>query len=133
MSTEYAERKTKEILIKVNGQAKLAEQAMRTLIQRDPAFLLSLVELYLSGIITHAIERARKPSGLKEPKPAAATSAKVLPKKPATAKAVTGNTMDSMMKAWAKSFEKDAPQANEPGKKVSANHLAAMHALIKKK
>lgn len=132
MTTEYAARKTREILAKANGQAKLAEQAMTTLLQRDHAFLLSLVQPYLSGIITHAIERARKPSGLKEPVAKTPAAPKAPAPRPAV-KPVSGGGMDAMMKAWAKSFDKDAAPAKADGKKVSADHLAAMQALIKKK
>lgn len=137
MSTEYARRITKEILSKVNGQGKLAEQAIRTLITRDPKFLQSLVEPYLDGIILHAIERARKP----QDRQTAASGTGAMPKvtrKPATAsqapaQKLSGKGMDGLMAAWAKSFEKDAPPAGRDSKKVSASHLAAIQALVKKK
>jgi len=132
MSTEYSDRKTREILTKVNGQAKLAEQAIQALIQRDPAFLQSLVEPYINGIILHAIERNRKPAGVKEPKVAPAMP-KTTTKRPAPAPQAVAKNLDSMMNAWAKSFEKDTPQPTPGGKKVSAKHLEAMQALIKKK
>ncbi len=134
MSTEYSDRKIKEILTKVNGQTKLAEQAIATLAQRDPQFLHSLVFPYLNGIVLHGIERARKGTGLKD------TPSQELPKRTMTPKApapkpapMSGNTMDNLMKAWAKGFEKDAPTAPPSTASVSKSHLAAMNALIKKK
>lgn len=130
MSTEYSDRKTREILSKVNGQAKLAEQAMRALCERDPLFLQNLVEPYLNGIIAHAIDRARKPTGLKEPKAAAP-----LPKKaaaPRQAKPLPSGGMGNLMQALAKSFEQNTPKDQPPaGKKVSQKHVDAMNALIK--
>jgi hypothetical protein len=130
MSTEYSDRKIREILSKTNGQGKLAEQAIAVLIQRDPGFLQDLVTPYLNGIILHAIERARKPTGLKEPKTTAP-----LPKKAATPKSappVSTNTMDNLMKAWAKGFEQDEPP--KPGaKKVSQSHIDVLKSMVKKK
>ncbi len=134
MSTEYADRITKEILAKVNGQNKLAEQAMLTLIKRDPQFLQSLVEPYLNGIILHAIERVKKPAS-RTSAPVAARSA-AMPKverKPAPApRDIPAKGLDGMMKVWAKSFDKDAPAPSADGKKVSANHIKALQAMIKK-
>lgn len=138
MSTEYSDRKIKEILARVNGQGKLAEQAIVTLVQRDPQFLLSLVHPYLSGIILHGIERARKQPAGAAPSPV--TRPQPLPKKTATAKAapkaVSGNTMDNLMKALAKGFDEqsDTPAAKgkTPGK-VSQSHLDALQAMIKPK
>jgi hypothetical protein len=60
MKAAQTHQKIQEILQKTNGQVKLTESAIRTLIERDHAFVLGLVEPYLSGIIGHAIERARK-------------------------------------------------------------------------
>lgn len=136
MKAEQADRKIKEILSKTHGQGKLAEQAIRTLIERDHTFLLSLVEPYLDGIILHGIERARKMTGLKEP--AASTQAKkvstALPKTHAKQKAgpesFSGSAVDGLMKAWAKKFDADMPP--EAGsKKVSQKHLDALNALVK--
>lgn len=134
MSTEYADRVTKEVLAKVNGQAKLAEQAIRTLISRDPKFLQSLVTPYLDGIILHAIERARKPHEAAMAKaPPKRTAAPIQKAAPKQAAAIPAKGFDGLMAAWAKSFEKDAPPQTAGSKKVSATHLAAMQALIKKK
>jgi hypothetical protein len=133
MSTEYSDRKIKEILTKVNGQAKLAEQAITTLAQRDLQFLHSLVFPYLNGIISHGIERARKSTGVKEPAQSSALPKRTMSSKPMPKPApMSGNTMDNLMKAWAKGFEKDAPAAPSTAA-VSKSHLAAMNALIKKK
>jgi len=132
MSTEYSDRKIKEIMAKVNGQAKLAEQAVMALIQRDPQFLQSLVTPYLNGIVSHGIERARKSTGIKEP----AVAPQPLPKKVLAPrpqlKPVAGNTMDNLMKALAKGFEEDAPK-EASGNKVSQNHIDALKAMIKPK
>jgi hypothetical protein len=132
MSTEYSDRKIKEIMSKVNGQGKLAEQAVTVLLQRDPVFLQSLVHPYLDGIILHAIERARKATGIKEPKASKELPKRTLASKPAAQKpSVSNNTMDNLMKAWAKEFEDDAPQ--KPGApKVSQNHIDVLKSLVKK-
>ena len=131
MSTEYSDSKIRDILSKANGQAKLAEQAINTLAQRDLAFLHSLVQPYLNGIVMHAIERARKPTGLKEPKAAP------LPKKAAAPKpspqAFSGNTMDNLMKALAKGFEQNEQLKPAGAKKVSQNHIDVLKSMIKKK
>lgn len=133
MSTEYSDRITKEILSKVNGQSKLAEQAMLTLVKRDPKFLLSLVDPYLNGIILHAIERAKKPLTKATASKQAAALPKTTVRKTAAPQNISSKGMDGMMKAWAKSFEKDAPPPNKDGKKVSAAHIKALQALTKKK
>lgn len=131
MTKEYAAQKTKEIMIKVQGQSKLAEQALLSLAQKDHAFLFSLVQPYLNGIITHAIERARGRS--ESPRKPEAATPKTAPKRPATARPMPATGMDNVMAAWAKSFEQgQAPQKAE-GQKVSSEHLNAMQALIKKK
>ena len=137
MSNAYSDNKIKDILTKVNGQGKLAEQAIATLAQRDLPFLHALVQPYLSGIISHAIERARKSTGIKEspidllPKKAM-TSKSPAPKSAVSNAAVSGNTMDNLMKAWAKGFEQDQPTA--PGSaKVSQNHIDVLKSLVKKK
>ncbi|MDB5478299.1 MAG: hypothetical protein JWM96_794 [Alphaproteobacteria bacterium] len=139
MSTEYSDRKTREILAKVNGQGKLAEQAVIALTQRDPQFLQSLVAPYLNGIILHAIERVRKQSGSKDA-PAVKIPAPVarqpIPKKAVPAKPISSNGMDNMMQALAASFEKNsianaAPPADAG--KVSQSHVEAMRALITRK
>lgn len=136
MTIEQADRKIKEILTKTHGQGKLAAQAVRTLVERDHAFLLSLVEPYLDGIILHSIERARKTTGLKEP--AAASQAKktstALPKTHAKPKSssetFSGSAVDGLMKAWAKKFDAEKPP--EAGtKKVSQKHMDALSALVK--
>lgn len=131
MSTEYSDRKIKEIMAKVNGQSKLAEQAIIALTQRDPQFLQSLVQPYLNGIILHGIERSRKSTGIKEP-----VVSKELPKKVMTPKSapkpVSSNTMDNLMKALAKGFDQDAPKEASAGK-VSQGHIDALKALIKPK
>lgn len=138
MSTEYSDRITKEILTKVNGQSKLAEQAMLTLVKRDPKFLLSLVDPYLGGIVLHAIERAKKPqtksaSSVRNQQTAMSkTSASKTSARKDSSQNLSSKGMDGMMKAWAKSFEKDAPPSNLDGKKVSAAHIKALHALSKK-
>lgn len=136
MSTEYSDQKIREILSKVNGQNKLAEQAILTLAQRDPQFLLSLVQPYLNGIVLHGIERANKSgkssgsTGLKT-----AAQATPLPRKTATTKPaaqpVSGNTMNNLMKALAKGFEDTPPQPSD--KKVSQSHIDALQAMIKPK
>lgn len=133
MSTEYADRITKEILAKVNGQSKLAEQAILTLVKRDPQFLLSLVDPYLNGIILHAIERAKKPTSASVAKTSKTALPKTLRKPVATPQNIPAKGLDGMMKAWAKSFEKDAPPPSKDGKKVSADHIKALQALVKKK
>lgn len=134
MSTEYADRITKEILAKVNGQSKLAEQAMLTLVKRDPKFLQSLVEPYLSGIILHAIERVKKPASSASAPSATRTAMPKVERKPVSApRDIPAKGLDGMMKAWAKSFDKDAPPPSTDGKKVSANHIKALQAMIKKK
>jgi hypothetical protein len=133
MNTEYSDRKIKEIMSKVNGQGKLAEQAVMALLQRDPIFLQSLVEPYLDGIILHAIERARKASGLKEPKPSRELPKKVLPSKTSEKPTVSNNTMDNLMKAWAKEFEDNAPQPKPGAKKVSQSHIDVLTSMMKKK
>jgi len=137
MTAEHADRKIKEILAKTHGQGKVAEQAIRTLIEKDHAFLLSLVQPYLNGIILHGIERARKATGLKDPAATAKAAAKTAPLPKTAAKqkanaeaAFSGSAVDGLMKAWAKKFESEAPQTNEP-KKVSQKHLDAMSALVK--
>lgn len=132
MSTEYSERRVCEILLKANGQSKLAEQAVHNLIARDPQFLLSLTQPYLNRIIAHAIDRARKGTNTTEP------AKKPLPKrtmasasKPA-ARPISGNAMDGVMALLAKQFEKKSGDAPAQGKsKVSQNHLKAMQALIR--
>lgn len=130
MSTEYSDRKIKEIMAKVNGQAKLAEQAVLALAQRDPQFLFSLVQPYLNGIVSHGIDRARKSTGIKEP------TVQELPKKTASSKAspkpVSGNTMDNLMKALAKGFDQDTPKQNA-GTKVSQNHIDVLKSMVKPK
>lgn len=134
MSTEQIDRKIKDILTKTHGQGKLAEQAIRTLVQKDHAFLLGLVEPYLSGIILHGIERARKGTGLKEPAAVPSAPAKTpMPKvaaKPKPSPEFSGSAVDGLMKAWAKKFEADAPTETS-SKKVSQKHIDAMSALIK--
>ena len=120
-------------MAKVNGQAKLAEQAILALAQRDPQFLHSLVTPYLNGIVAHGIERARKATGMKEP----AASTNALPKRtmsprPAP-KPVSGNTMDNLMKALAKGFEDNSPSDAPPSTtKVSQNHIDVLKSMIKK-
>ena len=131
MSTEYSDRKIKEIMAKVNGQAKLAEQAVLALTQRDPQFLHSLVQPYLNGIILHGIERAKKATGIKEPAAQKEMQKKVIAARPAP-KPVSGNTMDNLMKALAKGLDQDTPK-DAPGGKVSQNHIDALKALIKPK
>lgn len=113
---------------KVNGQGKLAEQAVTVLLQRDPIFLQSLVHPYLDGIVMHAIERARKATGIKEPKAVAPLPKKTLAPKPA----VSSNMMDNLMKALAKGFEDQTP-AKPGAKKVSQNHIDVLTSLVKKK
>lgn len=116
-------------MAKVNGQSKLAEQAIFALTQRDPLFLQSLVHPYLNGIILHGVERSRKTSGIKEP-----VAPKEFPKKavpsPAAKKPVSGNMLDNLMKELAKGFDAELQQGS---KKVSQNHINAMQSLIKKK
>ena len=133
MTSENIDRKIKEILTKTQGQSKLAEQAVRSLAEKDHTFLMGLVQPYLSGIILHGIERARKATGIKEPV-AAKTSAKSgpLPKTAAKAKPAgefSGSAVDGLMKAWAKKFDGDTPAPSN--KKVSQKHLDAMNALVK--
>lgn len=121
-------------MARVNGQGKLAEQAIATLMQRDPIFLQSLVAPYINGIVIHAIERARKSTGVKEPGPEISLPKKtVFTKKPLPAQAApSGNAMDNLMKAWAKGFEQNGAPAPATDK-VSSKHMEAMQALIKKK
>lgn len=133
MSTEYADRLTKEILSKVNGQSKLAEQAMLTLVQRDPRFLQSLVTPYLGGIILHAIERAKKPNAKPMTAPQKQSDMPKVAARKVAPQNIPAKGMDGLMAAWAKSFEKDAPPPSKDGKKVSQGHLNALQALIKKK
>lgn len=136
MTAEHADRKIKEILTKVQGQGKLAEQAVRALAEKDHSFLLSLVEPYLNGVILHGIERARKSTGLKEPSASKQTS-QTLPKttvkptaKKQTVQALPTGDMDHLMKAWAKSFE-TGKATKEPGQTVSQKHVDALKALVK--
>lgn len=126
MSTDYADRKVKDILTKANGQGKLAEQGIRTLIDKDHKFLLSLVTPYLDGVVAHAVERARKQTQLKEP-PVAKPAAKPKEKLPIkTIKPDASISIDKLMKNWAEKFD-----SNTDGK-VSQNHMNAMNALVKK-
>ena len=134
-------------MAKVNGQSKLAEQAIHALTQRDPAFLHSLVEPYLNGIIAHAIDRTRKQTGIKEPvtsrvsapmqaAPKAASPAAVKkPVKPAPEPVMSGNSLDGLMQAWAKGFDRntsgDKAPETKPGK-VSQSHLDALKAMAVK-
>lgn len=135
MSTEYSDLRIKEILSKVNGQGKLAEQAVIALTQRDAMFLQSLVTPFLGGIIAHSIERNRKQSGIAVPPPIRQSPLpKVAVKKPAaSAKQLPTTSMDEMMKAWAKKFEQTENAEPVPaGQKVSQSHLDAMKALAVK-
>lgn len=132
MSTEYSDRKIKELLAKTNGQSKLAEQAIHTLAQRDLVFLHSLVQPYLNGIISHAIERAHKSTGIKKNVPSPLPR-KAVPQPPvAASKLMSGNAMDNLMKAWASKFETDEPQ-NTGCNKVSQNHIDVLKSLVKPK
>src|SRR4051812_20798505 len=110
MSTEYADRKVKDILTKAKGNAKLTEQAVLTLIGRDHKFLLSMTEPYLSGIIAHAIERGRKQGNVKttQPTPTAKTSPLLQKPKPKTAARPISaeGSLDKALKAWAEGFDK---------------------------
>ncbi len=127
-----ADRKIREILEKAKGQAKLTEQAVRTLIERDHKFLLELVTPYLDGIIAHSIDRARKGTGLAEPpapkKPEPLP--KVVKKSKAPTKPASSGGLDGLLDAWAKKFETDEKPSN--GKKVSERHIDAIKALSKK-
>lgn len=114
-------------MAKVNGQSKLAEQAIFALAQRDPLFLQSLVHPYLNGIVSHGIQRARKTTGIKEP--ALAPRSMNASKAAALKKVASGNLLDGLMKELAKGFETDQPAS----KKVSQNHINAIQSLIKKK
>ena len=136
MSTEYADRKVKDILTKAKGNAKLTEQAVLTLIERDQKFLLSLTEPYLSGIIAHAIERGRKQANIKTTTiPAPKTSP--LLQKPAKSKTKAPSTegsLDKALKAWAEGFDKtESKEKPKTTGKVSQKHMDAMNALVSKK
>lgn len=138
MSTEYSDRRIRDILTKVNGNAKLAEQAIMNLLTRDPNFVLSLVEPYLNGIIAHAIDRARKGTGIKEPATKKTVAQEPLHKRTVgTAKPaqrpqnIPSSNMDGLLAAMAKQFEANSKPAQPGDKKVSQKHLQAMQALIK--
>lgn len=134
MDNAFVDRKIKDILTKAKGQGKLTEQAVRTLLARDPQFLQALVDPYLDGIIAHAIERARRAVGSAESsitKKSAALPKKTLPPKPHSAPA---RALDNLLDAWAKKFDQTpAPPPATKGAKVSSRHLDAMKSLIKKK
>jgi hypothetical protein len=137
MSTEYADRKVKDILTKAKGNAKLTEQAILTLIERDQKFLLSLTEPYLSGIIAHAIERGRKQANIKLTQPAPLKPSPLLTKTPkgkVAVKPLAESSLDKALKVWAEGFDKteikDRPKTNS---KVSQKHMDAMNALVSKK
>jgi hypothetical protein len=127
-----SDQKIRDILSKAKGQTKLTEQAVRTLIERDHKFLLELVTPYLDGIIAHSIDRARKATGLAEPKiePLPKTLRKSKPAPAPAAKPLPEGGLDSLLSAWAKKFDTDEKPAS---KKASAQHIDAIRALSKKK
>lgn len=131
MSTDYSDQKIREIMGKVNGQGKLAEQAIRTLITRDAVFLQSLVSPYLGGIVAHGIERARKQTGMVEPKPQPMPQAKAQAK---SSPGVSTSAMNGLMDALAKGFEKNSLPQKEATKTggVSKAHLDAIAAMAVK-
>ncbi len=133
MTTEYADRKIKDILTKAKGNGKLTEQAVMTLIERDHKFLLSLTQPYLSGVVAHAIGRGRKQTNIKEPAPTlikTPTKAKTPAVKPMPVRNVPRGSIDKALDAWAKKFE--TTDEKPAAKKVSQKHLDAMSALVKK-
>ena len=129
------DRKIKDILAKAKGQAKLTDQAVRTLIERDHKFLLELVTPYLDGIIAHSIDRARKATGIAEPtapvhKKKPEPLPKVVKKAKAPAKSLPAGGLDGLLDAWAKKFDVEEKPTN--GKKVSSRHIDAIKAISKK-
>ncbi len=123
-----AHHRIQEIFRKSGGQNKLTETAIRTLIARDPAFLLSLVEPYLGGIIAHAIERARKEP---TPRPAVKREVSPLPKKTVKAKAPSKDALKDVFDSLAKNFS-DTEEAPKKQKQASQEHVKTMQAIAKK-
>jgi hypothetical protein len=132
MKNAQSHHKVQEILQKTNGQVKTAEAAIRTLIERDHTFLLGLVEPYLSGIIGHAIERARKLPPARMPLDFG-DKAEPLPKKiikPRTKKMPENDALGNVLDAMAQKFS--ASQGQKKPEKASAQHVTSLQALATK-
>jgi hypothetical protein len=129
-----------EILRKTDGQTKLTEQAIRQLITRDHDFLQGLVDPYISGIIAHAIERARKTPAVKRqtPRETSYTTNKEpvrepLPKKIVKArntKTLGNDQLSGVLDALADQFAQD--QNHKKPAKASDAHIKTMQSLAKK-
>jgi hypothetical protein len=52
---ENARSRITEIVTRAGGDKRAADAAIRTLVKRDHAFLLDLVEPFLDGIVAHAL------------------------------------------------------------------------------
>ncbi len=132
MKAAQTHQKIQEILQKTNGQVKLTESAIRTLIERDHAFVLGLVEPYLSGIIGHAIERARKLPPARVPIEFG-DKTEPLPKKiikPKAKKTTENDALGGVLDALAQKFS--ATQNQKRPEKASQQHVDSMQALAKK-
>lgn len=114
------------MLAKNGGNAKKAEQAIRMLAERDPAFLLQLATPHLAGIIGHALARAQKASVQKT---ATTQQAMTKPAAAAPKKSAPGIGLNGLLDRLAQNINADG---NKP-KEVSQQHKDALHALAKKK